>query len=401
MANKPYDLIVVGGGPVGLSTAFHAVSRGWRTLVIEQFGFLNDQGSSAGASRQFRLQYSQLYMAELAIAAQTYWADLQRRTLEPLIGTVGSVWFGDPSLSSQEGGIQAAIDTLNTLNVPFTPLDAAEIQTLYGFAQLPDDYTGFFQPNGGIINLKSAERALYNAASRSGLVDFSAWDPVTGVESKSDGSIIVTTANGVHHGTRLALTPGAYVNDVVSHLGFTIDLDIWEMSSAYFAKQNPSVQYPTWFVFQKPQDTRLFYGFPEVDWSFPGYLRVAPDIPDRVIKNPHDRTGIPSAKSLGLTSHWVANHMRGLDSEPQFTSTCLIALDASPTPKELLLDYLPDTVANHEKIVTYTAGWGGKYIPILGEMVCRMLEAPCDTFDFGRYQIDRSEFAIPWQSTPT
>jgi len=61
-----YDLIVIGGGPVGLSTAFHATQRGKKVLVIEQHAYLNDKGSSAGASRQFRLQYAQKYMAELA-----------------------------------------------------------------------------------------------------------------------------------------------------------------------------------------------------------------------------------------------------------------------------------------------------------------------------------------------
>lgn len=75
--SESYDLIVIGGGPIGLSTAYHAAKRGLRTLVLEGAGFFNDAGSSAGASRQFRLQYSQPYMAELSVAAQTYWADLR------------------------------------------------------------------------------------------------------------------------------------------------------------------------------------------------------------------------------------------------------------------------------------------------------------------------------------
>jgi glycine/D-amino acid oxidase-like deaminating enzyme len=100
---ETYELIVIGGGSIGLSTAYHASKRHLKTLVIERYGYFNNNGSSAGASRQFRVQYAQAYMAELALASQGYWDALQLHTFEPLIGGVGSVWFGDPSLSSQEG----------------------------------------------------------------------------------------------------------------------------------------------------------------------------------------------------------------------------------------------------------------------------------------------------------
>jgi glycine/D-amino acid oxidase-like deaminating enzyme len=32
-----YDVIVIGGGPIGLSTAYHLSKRNTRTLVLEQF----------------------------------------------------------------------------------------------------------------------------------------------------------------------------------------------------------------------------------------------------------------------------------------------------------------------------------------------------------------------------
>ena len=95
---KNYDLIVIGGGPMGLSTAFQASQLGLRTLVLEQYNFLNNQGSSAGASRQFRLQYAQQYMAELALASQDYWTQLQRYSQDTLIEIIGH-----PPLSFKSG----------------------------------------------------------------------------------------------------------------------------------------------------------------------------------------------------------------------------------------------------------------------------------------------------------
>jgi glycine/D-amino acid oxidase-like deaminating enzyme len=393
---KGYALVVIGGGPIGLSTAYHASKRGLRTLVIEKFGYFNDDGSSAGASRQFRLQYQQRYMSELVIAAQDYWADLQLHATRPLIQQVGSLWFGDPALSSQEGGIQAAMATMDALSIPYRPLaSAAEIQATYPFRGLPPDYSGFFQANGGIIDLKSCERALYDASLSSGWVDFHGWETVTGITSGS--TIEISTDKGSYSADKLALTAGAYSNELLGHLGLAVDLDIWEMSSAYYRKTDPALQLPTWFVFQKPQDTSLFYGFPEVDWSFPGYLRVAPDIPDRILKDPKERSSVPSDRSLALNSAFVRDHMIGLDPTPHFTSTCLIALAGNS--EELLLDYAPGSRSQTARIVVYTGGWAAKFIPILGEMVNQMLERSVDTFEFGKFKIDRSNFAIEWKES--
>jgi hypothetical protein len=142
--------------------------------------------------------------------------------------------------------------------------------------------------------------------------------------------------------------------------------------------------------------TSLFYGFPEVDWSYPGYIRVAPDIPDRIITDPDQRSSAPSPASLALNEAWVRDHMSGLEPNSQFTATCLIALAGIDT-KELLLDYAPDWVPGHENIVVYTAGWAAKFIPILGDMICRMLAGPLETFDYSGFSIPRANFAINWE----
>lgn len=386
-----HELIVIGGGPIGLSTAWHAAQRGIKTLVIEQFGFFNDDGSSAGASRQFRLQYAQQYMAELCITAQSYWAALQNRTQATLLGQNGSVWFGDPAASSQEGGIAPSEKVMDALGIPYTKLTAEEIEKGFHFRNLPRDYGGFFQANGAIINLKAAEQALYDAAKNSGLVEFHEYEKVTGIDSGQKG-ITVVTDRGRYDASKLAVTAGAYTNAVVAHLGLLVPYYIWAMSSAYFKKREPTIQYPTWFFYGKQYD---FYGFPEVDWSYPGYIRCAPDFADKVILSPEQRPATPDPKNLTLTAEFVANNMSGLDPAPQFTSTCMVAL-AADADKELLIDYVPASIPNSRQIVVYTCGWAAKFIPILGDMIVQMLTSEAPNFTYGQYVIPRSNFAIDW-----
>ena len=390
-----YDLIVIGGGPIGLSAAFHATQRGKTVLVLEKFGFLNDLGSSAGASRQFRLEYAQDYMAELAIASQDYWAMLQSYTQEILIQFNGSLWFGDPAVSSQEGGIDAAEKTMDQLGISYTQLNSAEIEKRFHFKNLPEDYSGFFQANGGIIDLKAAERALFDACLASGKAHLHEYEGVTDIDSDASNGITVTTNLRQYKSAKLAICTGAYTNDTVQHLGLSLELDIWQMSSAYYKKTDPQLQLPTWFVFQDPSSSALFYGFPEVKWAHEGYIRVAPDFPDQILSDPTQRTFIPSKHSLGLNEQWVNDHMVGLDPTSRFTSTCLIALSRDSS-KEFLLDYAPQTVANNHNIVVYTAGWAAKYIPIMGDLINRMLDEPIDEVTYGAFTISLSNFSIDW-----
>ena len=253
-----YDVIIIGGGPMGLATAAELSKTNKTTLLLEQFHFFNQKGSSAGLSRQFRLQYAQKYMAQLALDSIPYWETLQETTSETLIDPVGSLWFGDPSLSSQEGGIGAAMKVMDELHIPYEPLRANQIEKRFPFKEIPEDYTGFFQAQGGIINLQATQKAFIQICRSAQNVTLRDYSPVTGIDSRESGEIIVCTPDQEFTTQKLVISPGAYINEILKHLGLSVDILIWEMSSAYYRK-TADIEFPTWFVFQKPQETSLFY----------------------------------------------------------------------------------------------------------------------------------------------
>ena len=55
--NAMYDVIVVGGGPVGLAAAYEIAKAEKTVLVLEQFNFFNHAGSSNDMARMFRTMY--------------------------------------------------------------------------------------------------------------------------------------------------------------------------------------------------------------------------------------------------------------------------------------------------------------------------------------------------------
>ncbi len=387
-----YDVIVIGGGPIGLSTAYHLSKRNVKTLVLEQFTFANQLGSSAGVSRQFRIPYPQAYMVKLVKQSIPFWDELQSLTPVPLQDKVGTLWFGDPSVHSTEGNIPEAEKALQEENVPYTSLNASQIESQYHFKNLPSTYTGLFQPDGASINLKATIQTLYNWNLASPVVTMKDEAPVTRIVDRHK-KFEVTTPLGTFVSEKLVITPGPYVDSVIRLLGFKVAATYWNMASAFYKKTRPDIQYPTWFVFQKAQgeNGNQFYGFPEVVWNYPGYIRVASDFVIEPLTSPDQRTLTPNPKELAFTAQWVAEHMTGLEPVPHYTSTCLVALSKIPN-KELIVDFAPSYVPNYENIVLYATGWAGKFVPLLGKILCELSLDGHTPFDISHFKLGSTYF---------
>lgn len=387
-----YDVIVIGGGAMGLATAYQLNKRKSKTLVLEQFTFKNQLGSSAGVSRQFRIPYPDTYMVQMALDSEPYWDELQTHTSKTLLEKVGTLWFGDPSVQSTEGNIAEAEKALAELGVPYESLTCEEIESRFHFKNLPKEYTGLFQKDGASIDFRATIQTLYDLCLKAEFVELQEEVPVTEIKSVGD-LFYVTTPNGISIAKKIVLTPGPYMNSAANLLGFRVDATFWNMSSAYFKKIDPSIQYPTWFVFQNAegQNGNQFYGFPEVDWDHPDYIRVAPDFVINPLDKPNERTLIPNEQELAYTSQWVKEHMEGLDPTPCYTSTCLVALSTIPN-KELIIDFAPNYVPNHENIVIYATGWAAKFTPYLGKILSDLILDGTTDFDITPFQLGQDFF---------
>ncbi|WP_052519674.1 FAD-dependent oxidoreductase [Archangium violaceum] len=386
-SSENYDVIVVGGGAVGLAAAYHACKDNARVLVLEQYEFINQLSSSNGATRQFRLQYAEAYMAVMVQQAIPFWDELQTHTQETLRTRAGSVWFGDPDVESSEGQIQGAMEVMKLLRIPFEPLTAQQIDERYDFKNLPGNYTGFLQPDGGTLNVPGTLRVMLEQLEASGRATLLPRQKVTQVRSSSEG-VSVTTASGTYHAGKLVVTAGPYTNQVLAHLGTRLDLIIWQMVSCYFQKRAPSVDFPSWYVFEaeRPEDPGVYYGFEEVSWSHPGYIRVAPAFANHVIEDPSEHTPLPDARDIALTSQWVTNHMPGLEPQACFTSWCMAALPGDDE-KKMFLDFAPASVANNDNIVVFAGGWAFKFVPLLGRICADLALKGSTRFDISHFKI--------------
>lgn len=390
-----YDLIIVGGGAIGLATAYHASKRGAKTLVLEQYEFFNSLSNSGGETRQFRIQYAEEYMARLVLDAIPLWDELQQHSDAQLRTRSGSLWFGDPAVSSSEGELTAAMEVLTKLELPFEELNPAQIEARYGFRNLQSlNYSGFIQPDGGTVNVPATLRTLAAQAQLSTHVEMLADRRITAIESHADW-VSVRTDTESFAGSKLVVAAGPFTNQVLCTLGVSLDVLIWQMVSCYFRKRSPEVDFPSWFMFGaevEHYNPNLFYGFEHLDWAHPGFIRVAPAFALHSFRDPAERSERPEPLDLWLTSQWVAKHMPGLDPEPRFTSWCMAALPTDPY-KKMFLDFAPDKVPHHHNIVVFSAGWAFKYVPLIGH-IC--VDLALD----GRTSYDVTPFAIGTSPAP-
>lgn len=82
-----------------------------------------------------------------------------------------------------------------------------------------------------------------------------------------------------------------------------------------------------WFQFAKDVDkrSRLFYGFPALEWGPPNVARIAVDGATRKIHDPSERTAnVVNPEDIKDTQDFIREHVTGVDwTVPAFTMTCL------------------------------------------------------------------------------
>jgi sarcosine oxidase len=377
-----FNVIVIGGGAVGLAAADAAAQRGQAVCVLEQFDLLHESASSGGAERQWRLQYAEEDLARLTIESERLWTELEYRGNRRLVHRTGSLWFGDTTASNNEGQITAAAKVLDKVGLPYRWLNAREIERTYRFAHLPSHYEGFVQPDGGMTDVRGTLWLLLEQARVAG-VSVRGSDRVLDLAPDDDG-VTVTSEQSCYRADHVVVAAGAFTGGLLRPLGIELDVRIYEMATAYFRCMDEDFDYPTWFVFQQPtgDDSNLFYGFGRRPWAAGNLVKVAPDFELNELEDPSHAAGSADAYQISRTAEWVTEHLPALDPAPTDVSSCLISLPQD-SHRQFYLGLLP----GHERIAVYSSGWGFKFVPLLGRACIQLLLDKRTEFDVARFGI--------------
>lgn len=219
------DIVVVGGGIMGASLAWHLARRGARVALLERDVIA--AGASGKTGALLRRHYSNRPEAILAQRGwQTFAAWPEVVGGEPVHTPCGLIVTVDTS-----PGHEANIDRLhrnvelqNALGIPSRVVTQAELRELQPHATWDDVTHAAYEPDSGFVDAIAATRAMAAAARDAGAAVCEGVT-VEGVAIAGDRVQGVRTAEGVIPAGRVVLAAGPWTPRLLAGTGVTLPIE--------------------------------------------------------------------------------------------------------------------------------------------------------------------------------
>ncbi|EXC08458.1 hypothetical protein L484_009601 [Morus notabilis] len=384
-----YDVIVIGGGVMGSSTAYQTAKRGSKTLLLEQFDFLHHRGSSHGESRNTRAAYPEDYYTPLVLESNALW-----RRAEAEIGY--KVYFkahGHLDMGPSESEIlRAVISTCRKHSLSHRLMDGPEVlREFSGRIQLPENWAAVYTEHGGAIKPTKAVSMFQTLALKNGAV---LRDNTEAKEIKrgENGGVLVVAASGeVFSGRKCVVTAGAWTKKLVKTVsGVEIPIQpletaihYWRISEGHKGhyELNGEAGFPTFDDYGDP----LIYGTPS--FEFPGLIKVTV----------HGGQGCdPDARTWGPVSmlelrEWIETRFAGRVDPTGPVNTILCMYSMTPD-EDFVLDFLGGEFGKDLVVGGGFSGHGFKMAPAVGRVLADLaLNGVTEGAELDKFRVRRFE----------
>ena len=209
------DLLVIGGGVMGLFTAYQGAQHHARVAVLERGRIGDPATASYGRTRSYRRDYLEAMYTRLADEAIGLWTEFEAQAGVDVLVRCGCMNIAKSSVTPDLDATYAHLstDVLRRLGLPVQSFDAAGVAENYPYlrADLAD-----LDPVGGLVNLPAVTAALV-ASLAEAKASVHEQVSVTGIRTVGD-LVRVTTDVGEFVTRSLVITAGHGTNDVLSLL---------------------------------------------------------------------------------------------------------------------------------------------------------------------------------------
>ncbi|XVF35729.1 hypothetical protein REPUB_Repub18cG0171400 [Reevesia pubescens] len=364
-----FDVIVVGAGVMGSSTAYQLAKRGQKTLLLEQFDFLHHRGSSHGESRTIRATYPEDYYYGLVNESYQLWELAQSEIGFRVYFKAQQFDMGPTDAKS----LLSVIATCQKNGMPQQVLNRQQVMERFsGRIDIPEDWIGVSCEHGGVIKPTKAVSMFQMLAFKNGAFLRDNMEVNSISKDGVRGGVIVSASNGeTFWSKKCVVTAGAWMRKLVKKF-IGIELPIqpletnvcyWRIKEGHEAKYAIGSDFPTFGSYGKP----CIYGTPSLE--YPGLIKIAvhggyPCDPD---KRPWGPGLVPSS-----LKQWIEQTFRGLvdSTGPVTTQLCVYSM----TPDEdFVIDFLGSEFGKDVVIGGGFSGHGFKMSPAIGRILADLV----------------------------
>lgn len=209
----PPKALILGGGGMGLATAWGFLRRGWRVELVEQAAIPNELGSSVDEARLIRATYGHElgYAAMIQEAYQAWnllWAELGR----PLYHNAGVLArLGD---GADDWG-RASLATIQALGLPHSIHDGRDLVARWPHLRFDPQEEWVYQEEGGVLYARQIVKELAGLLRTGGAIlrdhcRAVAVDPEHATITLADGAVLT--------GDRLVVAAGPWTSKLLPAL---------------------------------------------------------------------------------------------------------------------------------------------------------------------------------------
>jgi sarcosine oxidase len=193
-------LVVIGGGVMGLMTAYEASGRGARVTVLERGRIGDPMTASYGKTRSYRSDYLDAEYVRLAREAMRLWREFEAETGTRALIRCGCMNIAKSSVTADLDGTYAELSrrVLEGMGVALESFSAGALAERFPYL---DADVGHLEADAGVVDLQAVLGALRRVLDERGVTVVEDFDG----EPPAADAVVVTAG----HGT----------NDVLASLG--------------------------------------------------------------------------------------------------------------------------------------------------------------------------------------
>lgn len=371
----PFDVAVIGLGATGSAALYRLATRGQRAIGIEQFTPGHRRGSSHGETRIIRLGYFEHpSYVPLVRAALALWRALESEAGEPLLTVTGVIELGAPDSTLVAGTLRSA----RAHGLRHEVIEAAAVRRRFPALQVPADFVGVLQPDGGILFPEAAIRVQLALAQAAG-AEVRSDETVRAIEPAASGVRIVTE-RGVVTAERAIVAAGPWIKRLLP--GLPAPLRVTRQVVGWFAPADPALFAPERCpVFMIENRDGLFYGFPA--GAKPGIKFAKHHHADQTV-DPDAPVGPLTDSDEAMLRAALAAHLPSANGELLDHQTCLYTVAPDG---DFIIDGLP--AAPGVIVASPCSGHGFKFAPVIGDILADLAIAGRTPHDISRFRLAR------------